>query len=1194
MGVSFKISKRGTKYKPKPVISEPIQFNEDDEVSLENCKSSSRIEINGKDENAVGSSMSAGRDQSCGEDEISFVLNLYSDGYSIVKASENDDGHHAALQDGLKLLRPYDRNSEGLFAAIESGRLPSGIQDDIPCKFVDGAIMCEVRDCRKCIPHPESNTTPTINKVRLKMTLENVVKDIPLMADDSWTYGDLMEVESRIVNALQPKLCLDPVPRLDRLCKDPAALKINLGLAGMRKRRLRQIPEVTVTSNNRLHGKKICIDQAPENSNYGDIMSQHGQENVLSHGSANQRIMHNPSQGAVLPPGMSPGGQDMPISHVDNMNSAASAKVVSQDGQLSPYYTVNKRARLASDSIQHPQVGSLVDKFQGSDGQWRNQMAQNVRGVQYGNTGLQKYPQLVGDGVVTQDGVKLEKTEPNMVKSDIHMMEAEGDHMDPRLQQRFQHPLMRPALQQVGWNNLGPQIEKEPSKSRKTNQSPRLSAGAVAQSPLSVRSGEMPGGSMGTHYGAVSAGAPLGHVQREKSGMNSVPTAGRASSVTSSANDSLQHQHQAQHGPKRRNSLPKTSAISGVGSPVSVNNMGGQMIASSPSMSAPQVTEHDLLDKFSKIVAISTRHQLNRKNNKVDEFSRKPRSFSTQELRLASLSTKECPDDSREMSKSLVGGHMNVCKIRVIHVQQPMPGNQMYRTRLILSEKPNDGTVAMHYGDLNDADYLNSEEHLPTLPNTHWADLLAGQFCAMSIREGFVVEEIVQPRPPRMTVPSNSQPNASVGGPNNPAAETQQYSEVVPGQTIESKPTISNTSLNSTANVLPSSGMHPPGNSQGHMSVVSRPQQMDPQLPSQQQPVQHQQSLLPNHQSPLTQQVPPQFQRSPLMLPNNPSMPQLNAFGQGSNLPMGHHMGNKSSSPLPMMQQPNLQSQPAQMQRRMMVGLGTGMGMGQIGNNMGLSGLSNVMGIGGVKGMGPAAGMSPMSGMAGSNMVQNPMNLSQANAISQHLRAGTLNPQALVAAQRLKLMHSRGMLGGAQSGIAGMPGATRQIQPGNTGLSMLGQSLNRGNMGQMQRTAMGQMGMPNLMPGMNVPLNQQHYQELQQQQQQQQSRQHVLPQQEAMSPLQGVLSPQQVGSPSTMGIPQQMNQQQASPQQMSQRGPMSPPLSSGHMHPMSTGNPDACPASPALSSQTLGSVGSITNSPMELQGVNKSGSVTNT
>lgn len=31
-----------------------------------------------------------------------------------------------------------------------------------------------------------------MNKVHLRMSLENVVKDMPLISDNSWTYGDLM------------------------------------------------------------------------------------------------------------------------------------------------------------------------------------------------------------------------------------------------------------------------------------------------------------------------------------------------------------------------------------------------------------------------------------------------------------------------------------------------------------------------------------------------------------------------------------------------------------------------------------------------------------------------------------------------------------------------------------------------------------------------------------------------------------------------------------------------------------------------------------------------------------------------------------------------------------------------------------------------------------------------------------------
>lgn len=35
-----------------------------------------------------------------------------------------------------------------------------------------------------------------------------------------------------------------------------------------------------------------------------------------------------------------------------------------------------------------------------------------------------------------------------------------------------------------------------------------------------------------------------------------------------------------------------------------------------------------------------------------------------------------------------------------------------------MSEKPSDGTVAMHYGEIEDAEYLAMEDYLPTLPST--------------------------------------------------------------------------------------------------------------------------------------------------------------------------------------------------------------------------------------------------------------------------------------------------------------------------------------------------------------------------------------------------------------------------------------------------------------------------------------------
>lgn len=58
-------------------------------------------------------------------------------------------------------------------------------------------VLLQVQDYRKCFPEaaqsaPSATGCPLINRVCLKMSLENVVKDIPLISDSAWTYGDMM------------------------------------------------------------------------------------------------------------------------------------------------------------------------------------------------------------------------------------------------------------------------------------------------------------------------------------------------------------------------------------------------------------------------------------------------------------------------------------------------------------------------------------------------------------------------------------------------------------------------------------------------------------------------------------------------------------------------------------------------------------------------------------------------------------------------------------------------------------------------------------------------------------------------------------------------------------------------------------------------------------------------------------------
>lgn len=80
-------------------------------------------------------------------------------------------------------------------------------------------------------------------------------------------------------------------------------------------------------------------------------------------------------------------------------------------------------------------------------------------------------------------------------------------------------------------------------------------------------------------------------------------------------------------------------------------------------------------------IMLCFRHRLNRRKNKADECTnRKPNIYSDQ-LVLACLSNinNEVKDDSctRPLSKSLVGGSTNVCKIRVltfVQAERVVPG----------------------------------------------------------------------------------------------------------------------------------------------------------------------------------------------------------------------------------------------------------------------------------------------------------------------------------------------------------------------------------------------------------------------------------------------------------------------------------------------------------------------------------------
>lgn len=443
-----------------------------------------------------------------------------------------------------------------------------------------------------------------------------------------------------------------------------------MALCSLRRKRLRQIPEVTVTSKSPTHGRKICIDRVPESSNFrvgesgsipGNLTAEHVQENLNSNMMALRassvvsdasvtapHLMSNQlgyqmgistprsAQDHVAGPivntsGASPAVQDVMISYGDNINSSSSfqRKRENQDGQVSPLSSFNKRARpmpVGLEGMPQQHIGAHMDSLRGSELNWRNTLLQ-----QQAITGNQKFSQQVFEGAAPisagQQGMrftpkeeqfetaKLDGPELTGGRNDMQMVETETSHLDPqraRLQQRLpQNTFMRSNFPQSHWNDLGQQTEKDARKEdqlqrRKPVQSPRLS-GPLVQSPLPSKSGEFSSGSAGHHFGTVTTSATVGLSQKEKAAVSSINAVSGTPSLTSSGNDSLQRQH-PQVSTKRK--PPKTQAVSGVGSPASVSNISVPPNVASPSVVTQPSVDKDMLDRFSKIEMVTLRYNL--------------------------------------------------------------------------------------------------------------------------------------------------------------------------------------------------------------------------------------------------------------------------------------------------------------------------------------------------------------------------------------------------------------------------------------------------------------------------------------------------------------------------------------------------------------------------------------------------------
>ncbi|KAF8652639.1 hypothetical protein HU200_062707 [Digitaria exilis] len=110
------------------------------------------------------------------------------------------EGMFSYLIDDDPKKRPYSRASKALLSDIEHGCLPQDILHGISCKFQNGSTLCEVRDYRSVFSNGDDysgDDFPRVNRVHLRLGTECVVKDLPSIANASWTYHDQLVSISR-------------------------------------------------------------------------------------------------------------------------------------------------------------------------------------------------------------------------------------------------------------------------------------------------------------------------------------------------------------------------------------------------------------------------------------------------------------------------------------------------------------------------------------------------------------------------------------------------------------------------------------------------------------------------------------------------------------------------------------------------------------------------------------------------------------------------------------------------------------------------------------------------------------------------------------------------------------------------------------------------------------------------------------
>nr|XP_018674472.1 PREDICTED: uncharacterized protein LOC103968744 isoform X2 [Musa acuminata subsp. malaccensis] len=731
------------------------------------------------------------------ECEPSFSINLHPDGFFIGKPTEGM--LLPLLEDVPKLLHPYDRTSKILFSAIECGWLPGDMLDYIPCKYYNGTLFCEVWDFRTSLSKlglggcdSSHDEFPKVQKVCLRMGNESVVKDLQSISDDSWTYDDLLQVESGIIKSLQPLLYLCPKPSLDRLCRTPSSKKLDLSIMGRRlTRKQHDEPEIGLKSVPMEMASSRIIDNLKTQTS-GSL--EHGglcyARNTILRSMPfiqqatdwNHSILHT-LQMASQPFNISDAGCSLPVPN----NAAAIPSFLlppdhnSKNSLLHTEYcaTLGKRSQFQEEvtqntAVKRPKQGTPVSDISqaeknvlpGIQEQRRVKLSKKQQEVQISQlvvtcdrhscpliseTSMKIIPEVEVQMTsqlykeAAKDMVKEEPTEAKVLcRSDL--VKGKKDNLvDARSKILKQQLSVQRSLPfRLQCDKDGPSFVKHPkngdfSRKRKSTQGYQVSAESSDQFPVSQLS-ENQILSLGTSRTCQEVAATK--LQKEDTAVDPVASVGTAS-MTSVSNSTL-----VQVSKMILKKKPKalTSAFAegtmGINFDTSVNatrvqDISNGSLAEIIPAPAPSEANDDttILEKFSKIQIITQRYGLGCKKNKVDSYIMTKASSCSLLPPVGIL----MPEDSEE-----IDGSRNVCKTRILTYRRvlfffggsslPLSASESWR-KLVLTEfdEPCGHKVGAEIV------YITDEKrfHIALLPTLHLADLFAAQFTSLMEHDGY-------------------------------------------------------------------------------------------------------------------------------------------------------------------------------------------------------------------------------------------------------------------------------------------------------------------------------------------------------------------------------------------------------------------------------------------------------------------------